>query len=75
MDFIRIPNLSPAFDAAWDTNGHQIKAFDLVTKWAKAQNLENCRVRVAGRSARRTAPHCSQQTFFNFAFADRAAKR
>ncbi|GMI12519.1 hypothetical protein TrVE_jg5419 [Triparma verrucosa] len=44
MDFIRVPNLSAAFDDAWDSNGHQIEAFDLVTKWAKAQNLKNCKV-------------------------------
>ena len=36
MDFIRIPNLSPAFDEAWDANGHQLTAFDLVKSWAEA---------------------------------------
>ena len=44
MDFVRIPNVSPSFDAEWDTNGLQLQAFELVTKWAKAQNLENCKI-------------------------------
>ena len=45
MDFVRIPNVSPSFDAEWDTNGLQLQAFELVTKWAKAQNLQNCNLR------------------------------
>ena len=44
MDFIRVPNVSPAFDEAWDTNGFQMQAFELVTEWAKAQNIENCKI-------------------------------
>ena len=39
MDFIRIPNVSPSFDGEWDTNGLQMQAFELVTRWAKAQKL------------------------------------
>ena len=27
MDFVRIPNVSPSFDAEWDTNGLQLQAF------------------------------------------------
>ena len=44
MDFIRIPNVSPSFDDAWDTNGLQIRAFELITKWAKAQDIANCKI-------------------------------
>ena len=44
MDFVRIPNVSPAFDAEWDTNGLQNDAFDLVTKWAEAQKIPNCKI-------------------------------
>ena len=44
MDFIRVPNVSPSFDAAWATNGLQEQAFDLVTKWAEAQNLAGCKI-------------------------------
>ena len=43
-DFIRVPNVSPSFDAAWATNGLQEQAFDLVTKWAEAQNLAGCKI-------------------------------
>ena len=52
-DFIKIPNVSPSFDAAWDTNGLQVQAFDHVTKWAESQNLENCKIELlkdAGRT-------------------------
>ena len=53
MDFIRVPNVSPAFDEAWDTNGLQMQAFELLAEWAKAQNIENCKIELlkdAGRT-------------------------
>jgi len=53
MDFVRIPNVSPSFDDAWETNGLQERAFELITKWAKAQDLSNCRIELlkdAGRT-------------------------
>ena len=52
MDFIRIPNVSPAFDEAWDTNGLQVQAFELVTGWAKAQNLDNCKIELLKEAGR-----------------------
>eukprot|EP00316_Scyphosphaera_apsteinii_P000219 CAMPEP_0119299234 /NCGR_PEP_ID=MMETSP1333-20130426/1344_1 /TAXON_ID=418940 /ORGANISM="Scyphosphaera apsteinii, Strain RCC1455" /LENGTH=518 /DNA_ID=CAMNT_0007300601 /DNA_START=189 /DNA_END=1745 /DNA_ORIENTATION=+ len=52
MDFVRIPNVSPAFDETWDTNGLQMQAFDLVTKWAEAQNLNNCKIELLKDAAR-----------------------
>ena len=52
-DFIRVPNVSPSFDADWATNGLQEQAFALVTKWAEAQNLAGCKIELlkdAGRT-------------------------
>jgi acetylornithine deacetylase/succinyl-diaminopimelate desuccinylase-like protein len=36
-DFIRIPNLSPAFEPGWDAAGHMAKAVDLVRRWCETQ--------------------------------------
>ena len=30
MEFVRVPNLSPAYDYEWNTNGRLIKAANLV---------------------------------------------
>ena len=35
VDYIRIPNKSPMFDAEWRTHGHMAKAVDLLAGWAK----------------------------------------
>ena len=52
MDFVRIPNVSPAFDQEWDTNGFQMQAFDLVTKWAEAQKIPNCKIELIKETGR-----------------------
>jgi len=38
-DFIRIPNVSPAFDADWEAHGHMARAVDLVSGWCAARPL------------------------------------
>ena len=35
VDYIRIPNKSPAFDADWAAHGHMDKAVELFTAWAR----------------------------------------
>jgi len=35
VDYIKIPNKSPAFDSNWKTNGHMDRALSLATKWTK----------------------------------------
>ncbi|MBT8419528.1 MAG: M20/M25/M40 family metallo-hydrolase [Gammaproteobacteria bacterium] len=35
MDYIRIPNQSPAFDPEWETNGHMDQAVRLVHDWCR----------------------------------------
>ncbi len=37
VDYIRIPNKSPAFDPDWALHGHMDRAVDLFAGWAKAK--------------------------------------
>ena len=34
-DYIRIPNKSPAFDPAWEANGHMDRAVEMFVAWAR----------------------------------------
>jgi acetylornithine deacetylase/succinyl-diaminopimelate desuccinylase-like protein len=36
-DFVRIPNLSPAFDPGWEAAGHMDRAVELVRQWCDGQ--------------------------------------
>ena len=77
MDFIRIPNVSPAFDDAWYTNGLQNQAFDLVTQWAEAQKIENCKIELFKEPERtpllfmEIEAHNSDQTCMLYAHIDK----
>jgi acetylornithine deacetylase/succinyl-diaminopimelate desuccinylase-like protein len=46
VDYIRIPNKSPAFDKDWHQAGHMQKAVDLIAGWCKAQPIEGLTVEV-----------------------------
>ena len=46
VDYIRIPNKSPAFDKDWQKAGHMQKAVDLIAGWCKAQKIEGLTVEV-----------------------------
>jgi acetylornithine deacetylase/succinyl-diaminopimelate desuccinylase-like protein len=46
MEFIRIPNLSPAFDKEWRGHGHMERAVALAADWLAAQELRGCRAEV-----------------------------
>ena len=37
IDYIRIPNKSPAFDPDWQSHGHMDKAVEQFTSWARAK--------------------------------------
>src|SRR4051812_36122563 len=39
MDYIRIPNQSPAFDAEWERAGHMRRAMDLIVTWCRDQAI------------------------------------
>lgn len=45
-EYIRIPNVSPAFDRDWTTSGHMDRAAELVRAWIAARPIEGLRVTV-----------------------------
>lgn len=45
-DYIRIPNKSPLFDAAWLENGHMVDAAKLLERWASAQKIAGLKVEI-----------------------------
>ena len=44
MEFIRIPNLSPAYDYDWNTNGFLLKAANLIVSYAKSLDIKNAQI-------------------------------
>lgn len=46
VEYIRIPNKSPAFDPDWATAGHMKRAVDLIAGWCRAQPIEGLTVDV-----------------------------
>jgi acetylornithine deacetylase/succinyl-diaminopimelate desuccinylase-like protein len=53
VDYIRIPNKSPMFDADWVANGHMEQAVELMEAWARVQPVPGMQlevVRLEGRT-------------------------
>jgi len=53
VDYIRIPNVSPAYDAGWASAGHMDDAVELARVWCAARPIEGLTVEVvtlAGRT-------------------------
>ena len=53
VEYIRIPNKSPMFDADWVQNGHMDRAVALMETWARAQAIPGMQlevVRLPGRT-------------------------
>ena len=46
VEYIRIPNKSPAFDAAWREHGHMHRAVALIAEWCRRQPIEGLVVEV-----------------------------
>ena len=44
VEYIRIPNKSPMFDAKWAEHGYMDKAVALMEAWAKSQPIKDMRV-------------------------------
>lgn len=44
VEYVRIPNKSPHFDAHWEASGHMLKALRLMERWAKAQPVKGMKV-------------------------------
>ncbi len=53
IDYIRIPNKSPAFDPDWEANGHMEAVLQLALRWIEAHPLPGAEVTV-GRLPGRT---------------------
>src|SRR5690349_948592 len=45
-DYIRIPNVSPAFDPEWAEHGHMDRAVALLADWCRARPIEGLSVDV-----------------------------
>lgn len=53
VEYIRIPNKSPAFDAEWAEHGHMERAMELIAGWCRARPIEGLVlevVRLEGRT-------------------------
>jgi acetylornithine deacetylase/succinyl-diaminopimelate desuccinylase-like protein len=48
-EFLRIPNLSPAFDADWERHGHMERAAALLASWVGGRDIAGMRVEVVRR--------------------------
>ncbi|MFC6839050.1 M20 family metallopeptidase [Xanthomonas theicola] len=46
VDYIRIPNTSPMFDADWVAHGYMADAVELMERWARAQAIPGLQVEV-----------------------------
>jgi acetylornithine deacetylase/succinyl-diaminopimelate desuccinylase-like protein len=45
-DYIRIPNLSPAFDRKWSEHGHMARAVELISGWMRRRPIEGLHLSV-----------------------------
>ncbi len=45
-DYIRIPNVSPAFDTAWQEHGHMARATQLIRQWCQDRTVDGMTVEV-----------------------------
>ncbi len=53
VEYVKIPNKSPNFDAQWVEHGHMDRAVELIAGWCKARKIEGLKlevVRLAGRT-------------------------
>lgn len=53
MDYIKIPNKSPMFDAEWESHGYMREAMDLIEHWVRAQPITGMqveRIQLEGRT-------------------------
>ena len=46
VDYITIPNLSPAFDRKWADHGHMQRAVDLVSEWIRSRPIKGMQLAV-----------------------------
>ena len=52
IEYVKIPNQSPAYDDQWETNGELDKALNLIIEWIKKQNLKGSKLEVIKEKGR-----------------------
>lgn len=52
VEYVKIPNKSPLFDARWRENGHMQAAVELVAGWCRAQPIEGMTLEVLEHQGR-----------------------
>ena len=52
VDYIKIPNKSPMFDAKWAEHGYMDQAVALMEQWARAQPIQGMKIEVVRLSGR-----------------------
>src|SRR4051812_21885596 len=52
VDYIKIPNKSPMFDAKWAEHGYMEQAVALMEKWARAQPIKGMKIEVVRLTGR-----------------------
>ncbi|MBM5811782.1 MAG: M20/M25/M40 family metallo-hydrolase [Gammaproteobacteria bacterium] len=57
-DYIRIPNLSPAFDPDWEAHGHMDRAAELLAGWCRAQPIPGLSVEIIREPGRTPLIFC-----------------
>lgn len=46
VDYIKIPNKSPIFDADWQKHGHMDRAMELIVNWCRKQPIKDMQIKV-----------------------------
>ena len=57
-EYVRIPNKSPLFDAAWQSNGHMDRAAELMAAWCREQPIAGLRVEILREAGRTPLLFC-----------------
>ena len=78
--FVEIPNMSPAFDAEWETNGLADKAVNHIVEWIQKQSVKGCSVKILKEPKRThsivvvidaTNPSADEKTLFFYSHCDK----
>jgi len=77
IEFIKIPNKSPAFDASWQQHGYMEQAVQLISNWCQQQQLQSFHldiIRLPNRTPlifMEVAGHQSEQTVLLYGHLDK----
>ncbi len=52
VEYIKIPNKSPGFDAQWRANGHMDRAVELIEGWCRKRPIEGLQIKVVRQGER-----------------------